>query len=102
MPLDYSDFPEEVQVAFFMFNLLPDNWEGTSGSYMGKDWAQSEFLFKLWEVPEPKQVMFFMKMYEGTLVEYRADTAEQARKTEDRKRKAASGGGKDFTHNVQG
>ena len=25
MPLEPSDFPEEVQVAFFMFSLLPDH-----------------------------------------------------------------------------
>ena len=28
MPLTESDFPTEVQVAFFMFNLLSDVWEG--------------------------------------------------------------------------
>ena len=38
MPLEPSGFPEEVQVAFFMFSCLSDNWDGMSGSYLGKNW----------------------------------------------------------------
>ena len=47
MPLDSSVFPEEVQVAFFIFNLLSDNWEGMSGTYLGKDWSNIIEIFKL-------------------------------------------------------
>ena len=48
MPLEASAFPSEVQVAFFMFDLLSDRWDGMSGMYLGKDWSSAQFLFKLY------------------------------------------------------
>ena len=101
MPLDSTDFPVEVQVAFFMFSLLSDNWEGMSGSYMGKLWTDLDFLFDLYQVDDREVVFYFMKLYEGTLISYRAQEAEKRRKAEERKAKSA-GGGKNYTHNVRG
>ena len=102
MPLGLSDFPEEVQVAFFVFGLLPDHYEGMTGTYMGKYWDGIDYYFKLFEVEEPKQVLYFMKMYESILVSYTAEKAERKRKAEERKAKAKAGGGNNFTHNVSG
>lgn len=101
MPLELSEFPELVQVAFFVFSLLPDNWDGMSGSYMGKYWDGLEYYFKLYEVEDPKTVLYVMKMYEGIIVSHRANKAEQKRKAEEKKRKSA-GGGKSYSHNVSG
>lgn len=100
MPLEPSDFPVEVQVAFFIFGFLEDDWDGASGSYLGKKWSNIEYLFKLYNVDEPKTVIYIMKMYENTTVNYRAEKAEQKRKAEERKRSAGSG--QNFTHNVKG
>lgn len=99
MPLEPSDFPEEVQVAFFMFSLLPDHFEGMSGTYMGKYWDGIDYFFKLYEVENPKVILYIMKMYEGLIVNHRAEQAEKRRKAEERK---AQGGGKNYTHNVRG
>lgn len=99
MPLEISDFPLDVQVAFFIFGFLEDNWEGMSGIYLGKQWGNIEYLFNLYKVEEPKTVLYIMKLYEGILVEEKAKKAEQKRKAEKRK---SAGGGKSFTHNVQG
>ena len=99
MPLEPSDFPEEVQVAFFMFSLLPDHWEGMSGSYMGKYWDGIDYFFKLYEVENPRIILYFMKLYEAEIVTYRAQKAEQKRKADERKAKS---GGKNYTHNVKG
>jgi len=101
MPLELSEFPEEVQVAFFMFSLLPDHWEGMSGTYMGKYWDGIDYYFKVYEIDDPKTMIYLMKLYEGELVKYRSEKAEERRKAE-RKAKAKSGGGKNFTHNVKG
>lgn len=102
MPLDYSVFPEEVQMAFFMYSLLSDRWDGASGSYMGKDWAQCLQLFKVWGIQEPKITLFFMKTYERLIVSHRAEEQDLERKARERKQKSASGGGTEFAHNVQG
>lgn len=101
MPLDSSSFPEEVQVAFFVFSFLPDYWEGMSGTYMGKQWAGIDYIFELYNIENPKTIFFFMKLYEGILIKYRAEEAEKKRKAEERKGKSA-GGGKQYTHNVRG
>ena len=101
MPLTSSDFPLEVQVAFFIFSFLDDRWDTYTGAYMGKDWANIEYLFKLYSVEEPKVILYILKLYEGLIVEYKAKKAEQKRKAEERKQKA-SGGGKQYTHNIKG
>ena len=98
MPLEPSDFPEEVQVAFFMFSLLPDHFEGMSGTYMGKYWDGIEYYFKLYEVDDPQTILYIMKLYENEIVKFRHDKAEQKRKSEAAKRNRPSGG---FTHNVK-
>ena len=99
MPLETSDFPYEVQVAFFIFGFLEDIWEGMSGSYMGKRWDNIEYLFKLYNVQEPKIILYMMKMWEVIIVSYRSDKAEKKRKADERR---SAGGGKNFTHNVKG
>ena len=99
MPLTESDFPAEVQVAFFMFSLLSDKWEGMSGSYMGKDWSHCSQLFQIYEIEDQKTTIYLMKVYERILMNYRAEEADRKRKAEERKAKS---GGKNYTHNVQG
>ena len=101
MPLDTSDFPEEVQVAFFIYSFLSDRWDGMSGSYLGKDWSIIDYLFDLHEVENKKEILYFMKIYESLIINQRAEEAEKRRKAEQRKSKAA-GGGKNYTHNVRG
>lgn len=90
MPLEPSDFPEEVQVAFFMFSLLPDHWEGMSGTYMGKYWDGIDYFFKLHDVVNPKEILYIMKMYENEIVSYRSEQAERKRKEQERKAKAGN------------
>ena len=100
MPLESSSFPEEVQVAFFVYGLLPDRWEGMSGTYLGKDWNSLNHIFELYEIDNQKEVFFFSKIYENLVVSFKAEEAEKKRKAEERKAKSA-GGGKQFTHNVR-
>jgi len=100
MPLSPLDFPAEVQVAFFIYDLLSDVWEGTSGMYMGKDWSSADFIFKTYEVENPKQILYFMKMYERENIGQKAEESERKRKEQERKSKQSSG--KQYTHNVKG
>jgi hypothetical protein len=101
MPLEISDFPEEVQEAFFIYSFLEDNWEGMSGSYMGKLWSSLDIYLKLYPVAtDEKVVVYFMKQIERLTVRYRAEEAHQKRQAEQRRAKAGSG--KNYTHNVRG
>ena len=63
MPLTSADFPVEVQVAFFISGFLSDNWDGMSGSYLGKNYSNIAYLFKLYDVQNPKETLFFIKLY---------------------------------------
>ena len=64
MPLEPSAFPEEVQVAFFIFSLLSDRWEGMSGTYLGKNWSEFDTIVKAYDYPiEPKVILYFAKVY---------------------------------------
>ena len=65
MPPDDSDFPLEVQLAFYMHSLMPDRWDGMSGSYLGKDWSSLNVLLKVHKVENQKEVLFFLKHIEN-------------------------------------
>jgi len=99
MPLESSAFPEEVQVAFFMFDLLSDRWDGMSGTYLGKDWSTCLQLFEVYEVEDTKNTIFFMKLYEAVLMKHRMEEQDRKRKAAERKQQQA---GKTYAHNVQG
>jgi hypothetical protein len=36
IPIEYEDFPLEVQQAFSVYRMLKDEWEGFNGIYLGK------------------------------------------------------------------
>ena len=100
MPLEVSDLPSEVQVAFFIFAFLEDNWEGMSGTYLGKHWSNVEYFFNLYNIEDPKTTITIMKMWENILIDYRARKADEKRKAD--KRRQSAGGGKNYTHNIKG
>ena len=88
MPLEASSFPQEVQVAFFMFDLLSDRWDGMSGMYLGKDHSNIDFLLNLYEIDDKKDVIYFLKAYENLVINKRAEEAEKRRKAAERKAKS--------------
>ena len=66
MPPELSDFPLEIQEAFLVHAMLPDKWDGASGSYMGKDWSPLMTLLDINEVEDQKTVCFFLKHIESS------------------------------------
>lgn len=65
---------------------------------MGKDWASADFLFQVYDIENPKEIIYFAKLYENIIVNHKAEQQERRRKEEERKAKS---GGKQYTHNVQ-
>ena len=88
MPLDASAFPYEVQVAFFVHDLLSDKWDGASGSYLGKDWSSVDFIFKTYNIEDVQSVVYFAKMYENLIIHARLEENNKKQKAEERKAKA--------------
>ena len=65
MPPTVGDYPYEVQVAFFIHDILPDRWEGMSGHYMGKDMSSLGTLLEVWEVEDRRETLYFIKHIEA-------------------------------------
>tara|TARA_B100000508_G_C11347622_1_gene222343 strand:+ start:307 stop:591 length:285 start_codon:yes stop_codon:yes gene_type:complete len=90
MPLEVSAFPHEVQVAFFVHDLLSDKWDGASGNYLGKDWSSANFIFKTFNVEDVPTVVYFAKIYENLIVHSRLEENSRKQKAEERRAKAKS------------
>ena len=65
MPPEVTDFPLEVQEALLIHIMMPDKWDGSSGSYMGKDWSPLNDLLNIQDVQDKKTVCFFLKHIES-------------------------------------
>ena len=76
-----------------MFDLLSDRWDGTSGTYLGKDWTACDFIFETFKIDkdDKREVVYIGKLYEAILMKHRAEEAEAKRKQAERTAKAKSG-----------
>lgn len=52
IPVELEDFPLEVQQAFMVYYRLRDEWEGMSGTYMGKSFAGLQDLYEVFQIPQ--------------------------------------------------
>ena len=66
MPPEIGSFPLEIQEAFVVHSIMPDKWDGASGSYMGKDWSPLKDLLDINEVQDQKTVCYFLKHIESS------------------------------------
>lgn len=39
IPIEFEDFPLELQQAVLVYSLLRDEWDPMGGSYLGKSWT---------------------------------------------------------------
>ncbi len=92
MPPEMADFPYEVQLALMIHDMMPDRWEGMSGSYMGKDWSGYGTLLDIYEVQEKREITFFIKIIESENSKVLNDKLTKQKKAQDRASKANTGG----------
>ena len=79
IPASFDDFPHVVQTAMNVHSILPDNWEGMSGTYMGKDYTLFPYLAnEVYKVDNKAQLVQFVTLIDRIIMEYRS--AEQKRK----------------------
>jgi len=93
MPPTIEDYPSEVQVAFLLHDLLPDRWDGMSGSYMGKDFSSIGTLLDVWEVEDKQTCIYFIKHIEAHNTNKINKEAERKRKSAEHKAKAGKAPG---------
>ncbi len=79
IPASFDDFPHIVQTSINIHATLPDNWEGFSGTYMGKDYTLLPYLADVvYSVSNKAQVVQFVTLIDRIVMENRA--ADQKRK----------------------
>ena len=81
-PLEIYHFPLEVQEAFAIHSLLPDRWEGMSGTYMGKDWSALDTMLDIFDIEHKRDVVIFLKHIEH-------NNSQKINKEAEKKRKAS-------------
>ena len=65
MPPAMDMYPYEVQMAFFIYSLLSDTWEGMNGMYMGKNLSGLGELLNIYEIEDRKTVVYFLRHIDG-------------------------------------
>lgn len=50
IPVEYDDFPLEVQEALQIYNNLQDNWDYMGGNYIGKNLTGFKDILDIFEV----------------------------------------------------
>ena len=53
IPVEFEDLPLEVQEAYQVYDILTDNWEGMSGSYLGKHFAGIQDIMSMLGIEDP-------------------------------------------------
>tara|TARA_B100000085_G_C18132242_1_gene345781 strand:- start:127 stop:420 length:294 start_codon:yes stop_codon:yes gene_type:complete len=77
IPKDPSTFSLEAQQALIMLNVLPDKWEGMSGSWLGKEYAGLLDIMDLYQIEDKKQVFELLKVCEDELGKFYAEKRKQ-------------------------
>ena len=72
MPKDPSTLEEPCQQALILLNVLPDRWDGTSGSWFGKDYAGLDAILGIYEIDKPRDVFELLQVAEKELGDYYA------------------------------
>jgi hypothetical protein len=78
VPKDPSEFSIEVQSALLLFNSLPDNWEGMSGTWMGKDYSGLMDIMDIYEMENRRAVFELFKVAEAEAGKYYTQQKKQA------------------------
>ena len=70
IPKDPSVFSVQVQQALMLLNILPDKWEGMSGTWMGKDYAGLEAIMNIYEIDDRREVFDLVQVGENEMSKY--------------------------------
>jgi hypothetical protein len=77
IPKDPSAFALEVQQALMLLNILPDKWEGMSGTWMGKDYAGLEAIMNIYEIIDRRLVFDLVQLGENEMGKYYAQKQKE-------------------------
>lgn len=67
IPVEFEDFPLEVQQALGVYRMLKDEWEGFNGVYLGKSFIGLTEVLEYMEIDfsDRKLVVLLIKLIDG-------------------------------------
>ena len=77
IPLEVDSLSYEAQCALILFNALPDNCEGMSGSWMGKDYSGLMDIMDIYDMDNRKDVFHLLKAAEAEASKYYAQKQKE-------------------------
>lgn len=86
LPVDPSTLSLEAQQALILLNSLPDNWEGMSGSWMGKDYSGLSAIMDIYEMENRRSVFELLQICEQELGKFYAEKQKQQESMDKAKR----------------
>lgn len=79
IPVELEDFPLEVQECFQVYSCLQDNWEGMSGTYLGKNLTG---VFEVMKIYNIENQQFALELI-GLIDKYRSEQYVEQQKQAD-------------------
>ena len=61
IPVEFNDFPDEVQLALSIYRMLRDEWEYMNGNYLGKNLNGIFDLFEVYDI-EFKDKKYYLEL----------------------------------------
>ena len=77
IPMEVDSLSYNSQCALILFQALPDNWEGMSGSWMGKDYSGLVDIMNIYQMDNKKEIFELLKVAEVEASKYYAQKQKE-------------------------
>lgn len=77
IPIDSSALSLHAQQALVLLNVLPDRWEGMSGTWMGKDYSGLSAILDIYDIEDKRAVFELLQLAEQELGKFYAEKQKQ-------------------------
>lgn len=77
LPIDPSTLSLEAQQSLIVLNSLPDNWDGMSGVWLGKDYSGLSAIMDIYDIDNKREVFELMKVAENILGKHYEELRKQ-------------------------
>jgi len=77
IPMEVDSLSYNAQCALVLFQALPDNWEGMSGSWLGKNYSGLMDIMNIYQMDNKKEVFELLKVAETEAGKYYAQKSKE-------------------------
>lgn len=80
IPVEFDDFPLEVQEAYLLYNIISDNWDSMSGTYLGKNLVGIKDIMEIYKIEDARltlQLINSIDLIRRTIINAKKATKSQ-------------------------